>query len=51
VGLQTNLVEAKTLVFVADVFAVFAGLSYFGIFLLLFLVNVAPVLMPPTWLI
>lgn len=35
----------------ADVFAVFAGLSYFGIFLLLFLVNVAPVLMPPTWLI
>jgi len=36
---------------VADVFAVFAGLSYFGIFLLLFLVNVAPVLMPPTWLI
>lgn len=35
----------------ADVLAVFAGLSYFGVILLLFLVNVAPVLMPPTWLI
>ena len=35
----------------ADVLAVFAGLSYLGVILLLFLVNMAPVLMPPTWLI
>jgi len=36
---------------VADVLAVFAGLSYLGVILLLFLVNMAPILMPPTWLI
>jgi len=30
---------------------VFSQLSYVGIFLLLVLVNVAPILMPPTWLI
>ncbi|RJQ25800.1 hypothetical protein C4565_07960 [Candidatus Parcubacteria bacterium] len=35
----------------ADVLAVFAGLSYLGVILLLFLVNMAPILMPPTWLI
>lgn len=35
----------------ADFFVIFGQLSYFGIFLLLFLVNVAPILMPPTWLI
>ncbi len=35
----------------ADILAVFVGLSYFGVVLLLFLVNVAPALMPPTWLI
>lgn len=35
----------------ADILTVFGDLSYFGILLLLFLVNVAPVLMPPTWLI
>lgn len=35
----------------ADILAVFGDLSYFGILLLMFLVNVAPFLMPPTWLI
>ena len=34
-----------------DVFSIFSQLSYFGIFLLLVLVNTAPILMPPTWLI
>ena len=34
-----------------DVFSIFQQFSYFGIFLLLVLVNVAPILMPPTWLI
>lgn len=34
-----------------DVFSIFNQFSYFGIFLLLVLVNVAPILMPPTWLI
>lgn len=34
-----------------DVFSIFDQLSYFGIFLLLVLVNTAPILMPPTWLI
>ncbi|NDB31853.1 MAG: hypothetical protein EB150_00465 [Nitrososphaeria archaeon] len=34
-----------------DVLTVFSQLSYVGIFLLLVLVNVAPILMPPTWLI
>lgn len=35
----------------AEIFTVFAQFSYVGIFLLLFLVNTAPILMPPTWLI
>jgi membrane protein DedA with SNARE-associated domain len=35
----------------ADVFTIFSQFSYFGIFLLLFLANLAPILMPPTWLI
>jgi membrane protein DedA with SNARE-associated domain len=34
-----------------DIFSIFNQFSYFGIFLLLVLVNVAPILMPPTWLI
>lgn len=34
-----------------DVFSIFQQFSYFGIFLLLVLVNTAPILMPPTWLI
>lgn len=34
-----------------DILAIFGQLSYLGIFLLLFLVNMAPILMPPTWLI
>ncbi|MFM8659712.1 MAG: hypothetical protein ACKOCQ_07275 [Candidatus Nitrosotenuis sp.] len=34
-----------------DVLNVFLQMSYVGIFLLLVLVNVAPILMPPTWLI
>jgi membrane protein DedA with SNARE-associated domain len=34
-----------------DLFSIFNQLSYFGIFLLLVLVNTAPILMPPTWLI
>lgn len=34
-----------------EIFTIFAQLSYVGIFLLLVLVNVAPILMPPTWLI
>ncbi|MBI5147248.1 MAG: hypothetical protein HZA84_08565 [Thaumarchaeota archaeon] len=34
-----------------DVFSIFSQFSYFGIFLLLVLVNTAPILMPPTWLI
>ncbi|MBM2851916.1 MAG: hypothetical protein HW420_463 [Candidatus Nitrosotenuis sp.] len=34
-----------------DVFSIFQQFSYFGIFLLLVLVNTSPILMPPTWLI
>lgn len=34
-----------------DILTVFSQFSYVGIFLLLVLVNVAPILMPPTWLI
>jgi hypothetical protein len=34
-----------------DIFTIFGGLSYFGAFLLLFLVNVPPFLMPPSWLV
>jgi len=34
-----------------DVFSIFSQFSYFGVFLLLVLVNTAPILMPPTWLI
>lgn len=34
-----------------DIFTFFSDLSYLGVFLLLFLVNVPPFLMPPTWLV
>lgn len=34
-----------------DILLIFQQFSYFGIFLLLVLVNAAPILMPPTWLI
>lgn len=34
-----------------DVISIFNQFSYFGIFLFLVLVNTAPILMPPTWLI
>ncbi|MBM3904900.1 MAG: hypothetical protein FJ357_07175 [Thaumarchaeota archaeon] len=34
-----------------DILTVFEQFSYVGIFLLLVIVNIAPVLMPPTWLI
>ncbi|TBR24180.1 MAG: hypothetical protein EPO63_04440 [Candidatus Nitrosotenuis sp.] len=34
-----------------DILSIFNQFSYFGIFLLLVLVNTAPILMPPTWLI
>ncbi len=32
-----------------DIFAVFGELSYIGVFLLMFILNTAPILMPPTW--
>ncbi len=35
----------------ADIFEIFAEWSYVGIFLVLFGVNVAPILMPPSWII
>ena len=35
----------------ADIFEIFAEWSYLGIFLVLIGVNVAPVLMPPSWII
>ena len=34
-----------------DVFSIFQQFSYFGIFVLLVLVNTSPILMPPTWII
>lgn len=34
-----------------DIFEVFAEFSYIGVFLILIAVNVAPVLMPPTWIV
>lgn len=34
-----------------DILLIFQQFSYFGIFILLVLVNTAPILMPPTWLI
>lgn len=34
-----------------DIFSIFNQFSYFGIFLFLVLLNIAPILMPPTWLI
>ena len=34
-----------------DIFETFADLSYFGIFLVILGVNIAPILMPPSWII
>ncbi|MEW6589332.1 MAG: hypothetical protein AB1299_09245, partial [Thermoproteota archaeon] len=36
---------------VGDIFSVFYQLWYFGIFLLMFILNTAPILMPPTWIV
>jgi hypothetical protein len=33
-----------------DIFAIFGELSYLGVFLLMFALNTAPILMPPTWI-
>lgn len=41
----------KKTMFVTDVFSLFYQLWYFGIFLLMFILNTAPILMPPTWLV
>ncbi|AFS80418.1 hypothetical protein NKOR_02600 [Candidatus Nitrosopumilus koreensis AR1] len=35
----------------ADIFEIFGELSYFGIFLVLILVNASPILMPPSWIV
>ena len=35
----------------ADVFEIFDGFSYLGPLIVLFLVNISPILMPPNWLI
>ncbi|MEM3100104.1 MAG: hypothetical protein QXT99_01950 [Candidatus Nitrosotenuis sp.] len=35
----------------SDIFSVFYQLWYFGIFLLMFILNTAPILMPPTWIV
>ncbi|MFQ5782634.1 MAG: hypothetical protein ACE5GR_06225 [Nitrosopumilus sp.] len=35
----------------ADIFEIFGEFSYFGIFLVLLGINVAPILMPPSWII
>jgi hypothetical protein len=34
-----------------DIFEIFGELSYFGIFLVLIVVNASPLLMPPSWII
>ncbi|KFM19858.1 hypothetical protein AAA799P11_00392 [Marine Group I thaumarchaeote SCGC AAA799-P11] len=34
-----------------DIFEIFGELSYFGIFLVLILVNASPILMPPSWIV
>jgi hypothetical protein len=36
---------------VSDIFSIFYQLWYFGIFLLMLILNTAPILMPPTWLV
>lgn len=35
----------------ADIFEIFDGFSYLGPLIVLFLVNISPILMPPNWLI
>jgi len=34
-----------------EIFSIFYQLWYFGIFLLMFILNTAPILMPPTWIV
>ena len=34
-----------------DIFEIFGEFSYFGIFLVLILVNASPILMPPSWIV
>lgn len=34
-----------------DVLALFSQLWYFGVFLLMYVLNTAPILMPPTWIV
>ena len=34
-----------------DVFEIFGELSYFGIFLILIVINASPILMPPSWIV
>lgn len=34
-----------------EIFTVFYQLWYFGIFVLMFILNLAPILMPPTWIV
>lgn len=33
-----------------DIFVIFGELSYLGVFVLMFILNTAPILMPPTWI-
>jgi hypothetical protein len=47
---KSNLVEKKTSS-MNEIFSIFYQLWYFGIFLLMFILNTAPILMPPTWLV
>ena len=34
-----------------DIFEIFAEWSYFGVFLVLIVINAAPILMPPSWIV
>jgi membrane protein DedA with SNARE-associated domain len=34
-----------------EIFSVFYQMWYFGIFILMFILNLAPILMPPTWIV
>ncbi|MEM3089252.1 MAG: hypothetical protein QXY22_01655 [Candidatus Nitrosotenuis sp.] len=35
----------------SDILAIFANLWYFGVFLFMYVLNTAPILMPPTWIV
>lgn len=49
--LRNHLVGDASTCVVAEIISVFGQMSYLGIFLFLILVNLSPILMPPTWLI